>query len=207
MLDLEVLKKHTPSLIGWEQQKKFSVCIPLLAGKAGWEVLFEVRSEKIGRQPGDICFPGGAVEPGENPVDAAFRETQEELCVEPGQLELIAPLDRYLNYSGNLIFPYAMLLKDYRDTWSRDEVKETFTVPLSFFLGTEPELYESRLRVEPDETFPYDRIRGGRDYPWRVGKHRVYFYQYKDRTIWGMTARLMLSFVDIYRQETLKNER
>ena len=207
MSDLEVLKKHKPSFIGLEQQRKFSICIPLLAGKAGWEVLFEVRSEKIGRQPGDVCFPGGAVEPGEDPLDAAFRETREELCVQQEQMELIAPLDWYLNYSGNLIFPYAMILKNYENTWSPDEVKETFTVPLSFFLETEPELYVSKLRVEPDEAFPYDRIRGGREYPWRMGKHQVYFYQYGDRVIWGMTARLILSFVDIYKKETAQDKK
>lgn len=207
MIDLEVLKKHNPSVIGWDQLKKYAICIPLLAGEAGWEVLFEVRSENIARQPGDVCFPGGAIEGLEDPMMAAFRETREELCVKQEQLELVAPIDLYLNNNYNLIFSYVVILKNYENTWSKDEVKETFSVPLSFFLETEPEMYETTLRVDPGESFPYDRIRGGRDYPWRTGRHQVYFYQYGDRVIWGMTARLMLAFVDIYKKEVEKNKK
>ena len=103
----------------------------------------------------------------------------------------------------NVLDPIGSWKKRRRTVYDPAAVQE---IPESFRLETEPELYVSKLRVEPDEAFPYDRIRGGREYPWRVGKHQVYFYQYKDRVIWGMTARLMLSFVDIYRQETAKQK-
>ena len=81
-----------------------------LLTEIGGELHFILTKRAAGvNQPGDVCFPGGAVEPGEDPLDAAFRETREELCVQQEQMELIAPLDWYLNYSGNLIFPYAMI--------------------------------------------------------------------------------------------------
>ena len=58
--------------------KGASVLIPLLQVRGEWNILFEVRNPGI-TQGGEICFPGGRVEPGEKPSDAAVRETQEEL--------------------------------------------------------------------------------------------------------------------------------
>ena len=49
------------------------------------------------------------------------------------------------------------------------------------------------------EDFPFDRIRGGRDYPWRKARRAIYFYSYEGREIWGMTARIMKAFVRILR--------
>lgn len=44
-------------------------------------VLFEVRSSSRSSQPGEICFPGGAVSAGETKQEAVLRETEEELLV------------------------------------------------------------------------------------------------------------------------------
>ena len=55
---LEKLKNHKSTLIGIEELRKYAVCIPLMPGPDGYEVLFEVRSANIKSQPGDVCFPG-----------------------------------------------------------------------------------------------------------------------------------------------------
>ena len=74
---LEKLKNHKSTLIGIEELRKYAVCIPLMPGPDGYEVLFEVRSANIKSQPGDVCFPGGRMEPGETPDETAVRETME----------------------------------------------------------------------------------------------------------------------------------
>ena len=79
---LEKLKNHKSTLIGIEELRKYAVCIPLMPGPDGYEVLFEVRSANVKSQPGDVCFPGGRMEPGETPDETAVRETMEELLVE-----------------------------------------------------------------------------------------------------------------------------
>ena len=197
----EKLKNHKPSLIGIEECRKAAVTIPMLPAGQGYDILFEVRSGNVDSQPGDICLPGGMLEPGETPKEAAVRETMEELLVERQQIEILGLMDVNWTGSGMMMYPYAALLKAYEETFSADEVSEVFCVPLSFFLTTEPEAYRTQAKVIPDENFPYERIHGGENYGWRTRSEKVLFYQYGDRTIWGLTARIMHSFAAIIRAE------
>jgi len=198
---LEHLKKHKASVIGADSMRKFSVCIPLIKEKDGCKVLFEIRAENIGRQPGDICFPGGRAEPGEAPEETAVREMMEELIVDREQVEVIGLMDYMITNFGEIIYPFAVELKDYENTWSTAEVAETFTVPMQFFLDTEPEVYYARVTSEPEENFPFDRIHGGRSYPWKQGRRPIYFYKYGDREIWGMTAMILKAFSETWKKE------
>ena len=65
----------------------YAVLVPLVCSEAGAELLIEVRAAGIS-QAGDPCFPGGRIEPGESPAQAATRETAEELgiTVQPEQV-------------------------------------------------------------------------------------------------------------------------
>ena len=80
---------------------------------------------------------------------------------------------------------------------------ETFLVPLSFFLETEPEIYRAQVQVMPGEDFPFDKIQGGRDYNWRKRREEMLFYHYGEHSIWGITAKIMRAFVKIYREYSL----
>ena len=80
-------------------------------------ILFEVRSIRIG-QGGEICFPGGRIEPRENPEDAAVRETAEELLVPEGNVECIAPMHVLSGPGGSEITSYLGAIHGYRGTYS-----------------------------------------------------------------------------------------
>ncbi len=193
-----VIKEHRPSIIGIDRCLKSAVCIPILDASEGLSLLFERRSSKVESQPGDICFPGGMMEENETPKAAAIREVTEELLVNRNQIEILGPSD--IIYMENLvIYPFAGILSGYEGTFSTDEVGETFTVPVSFFEKNEPEEYKLDLIIRPEEGFPYDRIVGGRDYKWRDRRESVYFYQYKEYTIWGLTAKIAKNFVEMMR--------
>ncbi len=197
--DLDRLRQHKPTLIGLPEAKKAAVCIPLIETEDGYDILFEVRTDDIDSQPGDICFPGGMLEEGEAPGEAALREIGEELCVSPGQVEVLGLMDLFGGGSGMLyVYPYAVLLRDYGDTFSPDEVARVFRVPAEYFREHGPEVYETRMQVIPEEGFPYERIHGGRDYGWRERRDDVLFYRYGDDTIWGMTAKMLQSFLKIF---------
>lgn len=198
---LEKVKAYTPSLAGMKRCNRFAVCIPLAepAGGGGYELLFEVRSAKIDRQPGDICFPGGMLEPGETPAEAALRETREELLVEESQLELLGMTDTMVEDGGMVLYTFASVLKGYRGTYSGDEVESVFAVPLQALLEMEPERYYITEHTVPDENFPFDRIRMGREYPWRKKREEILFYTWKDKVIWGITAKLLEAFLDVCR--------
>ena len=200
---LRRLEFHKTSLIDMEYCRKTAVSVPLIEKSGEYEVLFEVRAKNI-EQPGDVCFPGGGLEGDETPREAAIREAAEELLINPSQLKIIGLMDVIYNPSGMLIYPFAAELKDYEGSFSKDEVDEVFTVPLSFFLENEPEVYIVKAKVIPGDDFPYELIYGGEDYDWRPRKEVIYFYRYGERVIWGLTAKIIRSFAKIYKAEVLE---
>lgn len=193
------LAGRKPKQIEWEKVRHSAVLVPLVEKDGELHVLFEVRAASLHSQPGEICFPGGAVEAGETKREAALRETEEELLVERSQIELVAPLDVLVTPGGVDLWPYLGILKDYDGTFSAAEVDHVFTVPLSWFLAREPECYKTTVITVPEENFPFELIPGGREYRWRRGQYDVYFYRNENGVIWGMTAKILYSFLRLIR--------
>lgn len=196
----DILAHHTPTFIGMDQCHQAAVCIPLLKNASGgYDVLFEVRAATIAHQPGDVCLPGGMVEEGETPREAALRELQEELLLNKDQICYLGDMDKLYTGSRLIMYSFAAEVTEYQNTFSPAEVDEVFHVPLEFFLHTEPKYYVTRARVEPGEDFPYELICGGRDYNWRSRKEDVCFYQYEGHVIWGLTAKVIRAFAEVVR--------
>ena len=99
------------------------------------------------------------------------------------------------------VYPFLAELKGYKGTFSGDEVDHVFTVPLKWFLEREPECYDTDVQTIPGKDFPFDLIPGGEDYHWRRGRYKVMFYRYGENVIWGMTAKILHSFVEMYRED------
>ena len=194
--NIESLRGRTPGLILQEHCKKAAVIIPLIKAEDGIRVLFEVRSGKVGRQPGDVCFPGGKMKQGETPEATAVREACEELLIQPEQLEIICEADIFHN-ANNCIYPFAAWLSGYGGSFSASEVAEVFTVPLDFFKNTTPLVYDAEMRMVKKGDFPYHLIVGGENYKWPIRIDKELFYDYNGRTIWGITARILNSFVKL----------
>ncbi len=189
-----------------EKIRRAAVLVPLIKKGGEYHVVFEVRAGSLKIQPGEICFPGGAVEAGETPKQAAARETMEELLVDHRQIRVIAPLD-VLETPGSIeVTPYLGALRDYRWSYSKAEVDHTFSVPIRWFAQHEPERYETELKTVPEESFPFEDIPGGRNYHWRRGHYDVYFYRHKEGIIWGMTAKILHSLAEMYRKDILTNQ-
>ena len=205
--DLEFLRRHKPLVIGMSSSRKAAICIPLIETETGFDILYQVRSSNIDRQPGDICFPGGMSEEGETTQQTAVREMSEELLVRPEQIEVLGLMDLFCARDRLYIYPYAVLLRDYNGTFSTDEVEEVFRVPVSFFLENEPERYEIRAQIIQSDDFPLDRVYGGKQYSWRQQREKILFYQYGRYTIWGMTAAITESFVGILKEGGIESGR
>lgn len=187
-----------------EKMRRAAVLVPLIKKGGEYQVVFEVRASDLKTQPGEICFPGGAVERGETPKKAAIRETMEELLIDRSRIRVIAPLD-VLETPGSMeILPFLGILQDYRWSYSEAEVAHTFSVPLRWFAEHEPERYETDLLTVPKEPFPFEDIPNGRDYHWRRGHYDVYFYRREEGIIWGMTAKILHSLAKMYRKDILK---
>ena len=187
----EHLNTRISKRIEQEKEKVSAIMIPLIKKDDGYHILFEVRSKKLSHQPGEICFPGGKREHDETSMETAIRETCEELLVSESDIKLYGPLDYFLSPAGLRIDTYLGELIDYHGQYSKDEVAETFTVPLEFFRNTQPERYYNEVEMHPEDNFPFDKISSGRNYPWARGEYEVLFYEYDDHIIWGLTAKIL----------------
>lgn len=185
----EQVKNHNPKCIN--ETKKSAVLIPLIQVNGDIHILFEVRSKNLNRQPGEICFPGGRVD--ESDIDTchtAIRETCEELLIDVNQIQIIGPLDYYMNINGMRIDAYLGELKEYAYTFN-EEVESVFTVPLSYFLHHEPILFDNQMITIVNEEIPIDWLPNKKKYRFASGKTDVPFYKVDDKIIWGLTARLL----------------
>ena len=200
---LTKLQKREPTILDYEKFKKSAILIPLLEKDNELHLLFEVRSFQMRTQPGDICFPGGRIEQQDkSPLHTAIRETTEELGIDEKSIREVIPLDYIVSDMGRIIYPFIGTLTNPKEIIPHEaEVEEVFTVPLSFFLKTKPERHTVNVHVQPDESFPFELIVGGKDYDWHVRQIDELFYKYEGKAIWGLTAKILTHFVDLIRRE------
>jgi 8-oxo-dGTP pyrophosphatase MutT (NUDIX family) len=97
------LPKH-PNIMGRERFFNAAVLIPLILQGDEYNFLFEKRAKHI-RQGGEISFPGGKFEPHQDKscVNAAIRETEEELGISREQINIIGRLDTFISPRGLIL--------------------------------------------------------------------------------------------------------
>ena len=93
-------ENNKPRPIG--KHRFFSVLVPFVEKEGKLNLLFEVRARHMESQPGEVCFPGGHMEPGESPIQCALRETFEEIGIPEERIQVIGKgntLNGYANYT------------------------------------------------------------------------------------------------------------
>ncbi len=199
------LKDRKSKVLGHEKFFESAVLLPLVQYDGETCVLFEERSLSLKKQPGEICFPGGRIESSDDDeVQAAVRETCEELGLGREDIEVIAPLDVMLTPFNVVIHPFLCEIKDYaRINPNRDEVESVLCVPISYLLENEPITNYVMVKMVPPPDYPYELIPNGKDYPFRDGAYAQYFYLWNNHVIWGLTARILTHFLDLVRENGL----
>jgi len=207
--DLDNLKTKlplVPGILGKEEYFNAAVLIPLVLISGEYHFLFEKRAANI-RQGGEICFPGGEFDP---VVDSSFkntaiRETVEELGVKQEDINIHGILDILVGPMGVTVdsFIGTLSITNINDlNIDEKEVEKIFTIPVSFFMANDPELYHTRLEINPTDidkngeminTLPVKELQLPERYStkWRGRKHNVYVYRTTEGVIWGITAALI----------------
>jgi 8-oxo-dGTP pyrophosphatase MutT (NUDIX family) len=155
-----------------------SVLIPIIARTEELTVLFTRRTTHLRDHSGQISFPGGRAEPQDpSPESTALRETEEEIGIDPGRIEVAGRLAEYRTGTGYRITPVVgFVTPPFELKPDAYEVDEVFEVPFSFLLDPRHHLLQSR------------EIRG---------EMRSFFaIPYERHYIWGATAGLL---VNLYR--------
>jgi len=158
------------------------VLLPLIAGPEPPSVVFTERTADLPRHAGEISFPGGMPDPGDDELQAtALRETHEEIGVDPREVEVLGVLEPLPTFvTGILIVPFVGLLHE-RPAFvpNPGEIAEIIEVPLSRLNAVEAEMEWNR---------------DGRTW---IG----FTYEVDGKTIWGATGRILKGFLDIVRKE------
>jgi len=177
---------------------RYAVLVPLVERSGELSLLYEVRASSLRRQPGEACFPGGRVEPGESPLDCALRETREELGIPPERIRVIAPLDFLHHRSGFVMYPFlAQVAEETAIVPSPAEVERTFLVPLSWLREHSPVEYRYDLLPAPPADFPYHLAGIPESYAWQKGVESCPIYPWPERAVWGLTARITRRLMEL----------
>lgn len=101
------------------------------------EMLFTVRAPTLGHHGGEISFPGGGAEYGDDTLrQTALREVEEELGIPPAAIRILGKLTSlYIPPSRNLVHPFAGWMPALPPLASDPrEVAEVLRVPLAYLL-------------------------------------------------------------------------
>jgi 8-oxo-dGTP pyrophosphatase MutT (NUDIX family) len=138
-------------------------------------VILTERPLTMRKHPGQISFPGGRIDPGDDgPVAAALREAEEEIGLPPSRVQVIGTADLYRTITGFEVTPVVGVLPPDLDlTPHPGEVADMFEAPLRFLL--DPSRHQVRRA----------------DYR---GRERCYYeILWNDRRIWGATAAMIVN--------------
>lgn len=160
---------------GFEQEA--AVLMPVFEEAGEPHFLLTLRTEAVATHKGQISFPGGMRDGDESLEETALRETCEEIGIAAGQVELLGRFHDYLSITNWRVAPFAGYLEQpFRAVPQTGEVAEILKVPFAVFRD------RSRLRVKRMQ---------------RQGKLvDVYFYDYGNYEIWGLTAHIIKDFLE-----------
>ena len=163
--------------------REAAVLVPLLRKEEAWHILYIRRARFDGdRHSGQVAFAGGKREAGDVSLEyTALREAEEEVGIAHRDVNILGRLNHHHTISEFLVtpivaemtWPYPLLLDEV-------EVARAFTMPLSWL--AQESNYRTEARQHPDSRRP-----------WPV----VYYQHYDGELLWGATARMTLSLIEV----------
>lgn len=150
-----------------------AVLVPLFEEAGEVRVVLTRRAAQLPSHQGEVAFPGGAVEPGEELVVAALREAHEELGIDPSAVSIIGELDHLATVSSRFVIaPFVGVLEERPALRPNPhEIERAFDVPVRELFCEE--VYREEVWELPG------------------GEREVSFFELVGDTVWGATARIL----------------
>jgi 8-oxo-dGTP pyrophosphatase MutT (NUDIX family) len=148
-------------------------------------VILTRRTEWMRSHSHQVAFPGGRCEEGEDPVDAALRESQEEIGLDPSSVEIVGRLTKLaaITNPGGAIHPFVGIIKGGRPAYdpNPDEVERVFDIALADLM--EDGCFREEIWGIADSERP------------------ISFFELDGETIWGATARMLVELLALVATE------
>jgi len=169
-------RRDRAPLTAREGLRRAGVLIPLFVRDTGLWIVLTRRTESVEHHRGQISFPGGVEEPGDETLwHTALRESEEELGIQPEDALALGPLSALETVTNFYVEPFvAAIPQPYVFRPAEAEIAEVIEVPVAALL---------------DPTSLEERRLPGREEP-------VLFYHYRDWVIWGATARMTAELLE-----------
>ena len=134
-------------------------------------VILTQRPQTMRDHPGQVAFPGGKLDPGEDAIAAALREGHEELGMDPAAVRVIGTTDRYRTGTGFDITPVlGVIPPDLPLVPCEREVESWFEAPLALLMD--------ERNWQLNSVF------------WKGAERQFYEMDYEGYRIWGVTAAI-----------------
>jgi 8-oxo-dGTP pyrophosphatase MutT (NUDIX family) len=153
------------------------VLVPLFVAADGPRVLLTRRSESLNSHQGQIAFPGGRLEAGESSLEAAMRETREEIGIDASTARVVGelPAHRTISSSSHIVPHVVRLASEPRQFALNDEVDRVFSVSLGELVRPDTFVQEHWVFQDREVVVP--------------------MFYLDDETIWGATARMLQELI------------
>jgi 8-oxo-dGTP pyrophosphatase MutT (NUDIX family) len=199
------LRARPPALLDVPGFRPAAVLVALLDRTGGPTVLFTRRTESVPSHKGEISFPGGAREPGEDALGAALREAEEEVGLPPALAEPLGILDDVPSIARYVVTPVVAAVPRPPPAFrpAEFEVLEPFELPLQALLDPaqrraspfDPALLPPELLGPLSDArargVPFEEVDPATGH-WRIWS----FHADPTRVVWGLTARILADLLD-----------
>lgn len=177
--DFDLNVERDEALILAEPVRPAAVLVPIVLREEAATILLTKRTEHLAKHAGQVSFPGGSVDDGdESAVAAALREAEEEIGLDSKYVNVVGSLDQYRTGTGFEITPVvATITPGFDLSLQEEEVAEAFEVPFEFVLNRKNHQRQSAV--------------------WKGRRRHYYAMPYGDYFIWGATAAMLVNLVDV----------
>ncbi len=173
-----LFKPVAPNLI------RAAVLIPITFRNNELVILFTKRTNSVNNHRNQISFPGGALDKRDaNPLAAALRETEEEIGIKKKDIEILGKLEARNTTTGFYIYPFVGFVHNLNGIQiNKFEVERIIYIPLIWLrnpMNSGVEIYKEQNKR---------------------GHPVITFLNYEGEKVWGITASIIMQFLEIIRK-------